>query len=62
MSAGTVLAQMHLEKLRNFTQLSGIQEPIYVLASTSRLGAASIPQPASPDCGMVKMNSVPVAV
>lgn len=29
-SAGTTVTQMHLEKVRNFLELSGIQEPIHV--------------------------------
>lgn len=29
-SAGTTLTQMHLEKVRNFAELSGIEEPLFV--------------------------------
>jgi response regulator RpfG family c-di-GMP phosphodiesterase len=29
-AAETILTQMHMEKIRNFAELSGIQEPIYV--------------------------------
>ena len=40
-SAGTTISQMHLQKVRNFAELSGIQEPIYIKIEKVPIAAAA---------------------